>query len=352
MKWRTLIPAMIALLVLGGCIIDPPLHLRQALKTIVKVIWKADMYPDGQKPDGVTFYIFRDGQPYDRQTTSDVDSCRVHLVPGKYRIYMISQSPDEFWTMSFNDMDDFDNASISLNETEVNWLTPDPDSPVVLNPEMLMVGVSDEFEVTEDMADSFKDGDVVVPGEDGGYVNFYTLRIPITPMSVISQFWISIYSANADMLKSVRAATSGMARTFYLTQGVTGDEECTQIFTDWSLVIDDEEKKIGHLDSRITTLGLPRGEMPSVMRDSTLNVATLLIDNKTIERYTFFVGNKIYLDDPPPDGYLHLYRLILGTVENPVITPSIVEPPDGGGGGGFTAGVSDWDDELNSEVVI
>lgn len=351
MKWRSFIPALIALLVLGGCMIDPPLHLRQALKTIVKVIWKADMYPEGKKPDGVSFYIFRDGEPYDSQTTSNVDSCRIHLIPGKYRIYMISQSPQEFWTMEFNNLDDFDNASIRLNETVVNWLTPDPDSPVVLNPETLMVGVSDEFEVTEDMADSFKDGDVVVSGEDGGFVHFYTLRIPITPRSVISQFWISIYSANADMLKAVRAATSGMARNFYLTQGVTGEEECTQVFTEWSLIIDDEEQKIGHLDSRITTLGLPRGEMPSVMRDSTLNVATLLVDNKTVERYTFFVGNKIFLDDPPPDGYLHLYRLILGTVENPVITPSIVTPEDSGGGG-FTAGVGDWDDEQHSEVEI
>lgn len=352
MKWRTLIPAMIALLVLGGCIIDPPLHLRQAFKTIVKVIWKADVYPEGMKPDGVTFYIFRDGQPYDKQSSSNVDSCRVHLIPGLYRIFMISQSPDEFWTMEFNDMDDFDNASIRLNENDVSWITPDPDSPVVHNPEMLIVGVSDEFEVTEEMADSFPDGDYVVQDGDDGYVNFYTLRVPVTPMTVISQFWISIYSANADMLKSVRAATSGMARTFYLTQRTTGEEECTQIFTDWSLVIDDEEKKIGHLDSRITTLGLPRGEMPSVMRDSTLNVATLLIDNKTIERYTFFVGNKIFLDDPPPKGYFHLYRLILGTVENPVITPSIVDPEGGGGGGGFTAGVSDWDDETNSEINI
>lgn len=351
MKLRTFIPAVIALLVLGGCMIDPPLHLRQALKTIVKVIWKADVYPESLKPDGVTFYIFRGSEPYDKQSTSNVDSCRIHLVPGKYRIYMVSQSPEEYWTMEFNDMDNFDNASIRLNETEVPWLTPDPNSPVVLNPEMLMVGVSDEFEVTEEMADNFGNGDVVVPGENGGYVHFYTLTIPITPVSVISQFWVSIYSANADMLRSVRAATSGMARTFYLTQGVTGEEECTQVFTDWTLEIDDEEKKIGHLDGKITTLGLPRGEMPSVMRDSTLNVATLLVDNKTVERYTFFVGNKIFLDDPPPQGYLHLYRLILGTVEDPVITPSIVEPEDEGGGG-FTAGVSDWNDEMKSDVVI
>ena len=375
MKWRTLIPAMIALLVLGGCIIDPPLHLRQALKTIVKVIWKADMYPDGQKPDGVTFYIFRDGQPYDRQTTSDVDSCRVHLVPGKYRIYMISQSPDEFWTMSFNDMDDFDNASISLNETEVNWLTPDPDSPVVLNPEMLMVGVSDEFEITTKMTEDYQyyysylkkmaaasgktktkavtnktedDDDDLAYYEER--VEYYTIRIPVHPKSIVSQMWVSIYAKNADVLKAVRASNSGMARTFELTQGVTGSEEAIQIINQWTLTIDDEANRIGHVDGIITTFGLPNGEVPSAKRDSTLNVSALLIDDKTTADYVFNTGDKIKLL-PPNVGYRAMYRLIFGSAEEPVIVLPDVTPP-GGKASGMDATVEDWEDGETVEIPM
>lgn len=351
MSWKRFILAFFAAAsIAAGCSIEPPLHLRQAAEVKVKVIWKTDVYPEGLKPYGVTLYFFRDGEYYLRQTTASVDSCGVHLVPGRYRIYMISQSPDEFWSMEFSNMDDLDSAFIRLNETSVSWLPNDPNSPVVVNPEMLTVGVSDEFEVTEEMIDDIKDGDIVTGTDEDGYVQYYTIRVPITPMSVISQLWVSIYSANADMLKAVRAATSGMARTFYLTQDTTGPEECTQVITEWSLEIDDLENKIGHLDGRITTLGLPRGEMPSIQRDSTLNVATLLVDNKTVERYTFYVGNKIFLDDPPPQGFRHLYRLILGSVEEPVITPSIVVPESEGGG--FSAGVSDWNDEINSDVEI
>jgi len=351
MKRRKYIPVLAALLLLGGCMIEPPLHLRQVMNVIVSVIWKAEVYPQGLKPDGVTLYVFRNDEFYMRQTTSNVDSCRVHLVPGIYQIYVMSQSPEEFWTMEFNNMEDIGNAYIRLNDNSLSWVDQSPDSPLVLNPELLTVGVSDEFEVTEEMIEDIKNGDYVVDEDAGdGYVRFYTLRVPVTPMSVISQFWVSIYSANSDMLKSVRASTSGMARTFYITKGVTGDEECTQVITSWTLDIDDPETKIGHLDGVITTLGLPRGEMPSVQRDSTLNVATLLVDNKTVERYTFFVGNKIALDDPAPEGYLHRYRLVLGTKENPVITPSIVEPEETGGG--FVAGVSDWDEEVESDIVI
>ena len=341
---------MAAAAIVAACTIEPPLHLRQTLNVVVKVLWQVEVYPEGIKPTGVTLYVFREGNFYMEHTTAQVDSCILSLEPGLYRIYMITQSPDEFGSMQFNDMDDFDKASIFLNETEVSWLDPDPDSPVVMNPELLTVGVSDEFEVTEQMIEDIRNGGYVVDDGEGGYVDFYTIKVPVTPMSVISQFWVSIYSANADMLKSVRASTSGMARTLYLTSGLTGEEECTQVITEWTLDIDDPETKVGHLDGRITTLGLPRGEMPSIQRDSTLNVATLLVDNKTVERYTFYVGNKIFLDDPPPDGYFHLYRLILGTRENPVITPSIVVPPDEGTASGFDATVDDWLDGEDVEI--
>lgn len=351
MKFRTLIPVLAFVLIAAGCRIEPPLHLRQVIDIIVKVIWKAEVYPEGLKPDGVTLYVFRNDEFYMEHTTADVDSSRIHLIPGTYKIYMISQSPEEFFTVEFNNLDDFENAYLRLNETEVSWLTPDPNSPVVLNPELLTVGVSDEFEVTEAMIEEIKNGDYVVGEEEEGYVRFYTIKVPVTPMCVISQFWVSIYSANADMLRSVRASTSGMARTMYLTSRTTGEEECTQVITEWSLEIDDPETKVGHLNGRITTLGLPRGEMPSIQRDSTLNVSTLLVDNKTVEHYTFYVGNKIFLDDPPPDGYFHLYRLILGTRENPVITPSIVVPPEDDPSG-FDATVEDWDGVENVDILM
>ena len=348
MKLRNLIPVLALTLLAAGCRIEPPLHLRQVMNVIVNVIWKAEVYPEGIKPDGVTLYVFRNDEFYMQHTTADVDSCRVNLLPGRYRIYMVSQSPDEFSTMTFHNMDDIGNAYIRLTDNDVSWLESNPDAPVVCNPEMLTVGVSDEFEVTEELIEEIKKGDYVIGDDEEGYVRFYTLRVPVTPMSVISQFWVSIYSANADMLKAVRASTSGMARTFYITQGVTGDEECTQVISEWSLAIDDPETRVGHLDGKITTLGLPRGEMPSIQRDSTLNVATLLIDNKTVDKYTFFVGNQIFLDDPPPQGYLHLYRLILGTRENPVITPSVVNPP--GSESGFDAIVDDWEEGDELEV--
>lgn len=345
MTAKTIIPALLtATIIAASSCIEPPLHLRQSMEVIVKVLWKVDVYPDGQKPDGVTLYFFREGEFYMQHTTSNVDSCTVQLAPGRYKLYMISQSPEEYWTMTFEDMHDFDNARVSVAETKSSWYTRADDEALINNPEMMVVGVSDEFEVSESMIEQYNRS-LTKAGEN---VLYYTVRVPVDPQCITSQYWVTIYSDNADVLKSVRASTTGMARDFYLTQGKTGDSEGTQLISQWTLTIDDEERRVGHLDGYVTTFGFPRGELPSPTRDSTLNVMALLVDNKTVENYTFFIGDKIHLEEPVPQGYRNLYRIIFGSIFEPAIHPEDVKPH----GGGFTAGVTDWDEEIYSDIEI
>ena len=345
MTRKTLIPVLLtaAILAASSCI-EPILHLRQSMEVLVKVLWKVDVYPEGQKPNGVTLYVFREGEFYLQHTTSNVDSCVLQLAPGHYKLYMISQSPEEYWTMSFEDMHDFDNARVSAVETKSSWYTRADDEVVINNPELIVAGVSDEFEVSEAMVEQYNRS-LTKAGENAVY---YTILVPVNPQSITSQYWVTIYSDNADVLKSVRASTTGMARTFYLTQGKTGDDEGTQLISQWTLTIDDPERRVGHLDGYVTTFGFPRGELPSSNRDSTLNVTTLLVDDQTIENYVFYIGDKIHLEDPP-DGYRYLYRIVFGSIFEPAIHPENVRPQ---GSGGFIAGVTDWDEEINSDVEI
>lgn len=311
----------------------------------MKVLWKAEVYPDGRKPDGVTFYVFREGEFYMQHTTANVDSCVLQLAPGRYKLYMISQSPEEYWTMDFEDMQDIDNARVSVVETKSSWYTRADDEVLINNPELIVAGVSDEFEVTEAMIE-LQNRTITKAGEN---VVYYTILVPVDPQSITSQYWVTIYSDNADVLKSVRASTTGMARTFYLTQGKTGDEEGTQLITQWTLTMDDPERRVGHLDGYVTTFGFPRGELPSAQRDSTLNVSTLLVDNETVENYKFYVGDKIKLEDNPPEGYRYLYHIIFGSIFEPAIHPKDVEPPVDAG---FDALVDEWEEGATLDVPM
>lgn len=361
--------ALLLLVAAAGCQRRPlELMYRSTVRVIVKCIWNAEAYPEGMKPTGVTLYFFRDGEYYSSVTTANVDSCEVELGAGHYKMFMISQSPEEYWRMEFSDMTSYDKASTYLRESESNWATrAGADEKVVENPEVLCAGVADEFDITDEMTEEYQyyyanltklkammaDG-TKSKAEDIDYyqerVEFYTIRIPVYPKNIVSQLWVTVYAGNADVLKSVRASMSGMARTFELTQNTTDADEAIQLINQWQLTMDNETTRVGHIDGIITTFGLPNGETPSAVRDSTLNVSTLLIDNVTTADYKFQVGDKIKVQTPTR-GYRNMYRLIFGTVDEPaMILPDVKH--DDGNKSGMDATVSPWEDGETIEVPM
>ena len=377
-----LLAALLLLTAAFGCQRRPlELMYRSTVRVIVKCIWdievntQVNVDTEIEKPTGVTLYFFRDGQFFNSITTSNVDSVEVQLEPGKYRMYMISQSPEEYWRMEFEDMTSFENAATRLREnTSASWAArKSDDEDVVENPEILFAGVSDEFEITEKMTEDYQyyytnltklrrasqnntKGDTkggTKSDEEIYYeerVEYYTIRIPIEATNIVSQLWVTIYAGNADVLKSMRASTSGMARTFELTQNTTASEEAIQIIREWKLTMDDSSRRVGHVDGIITTFGLPNGETPSAQRDSALNVSALLIDDATVAEYVFDVGDKIKKLEPNP-GYRNLYRLIFGSAEEPAISLPDVVPP-GGKSSGMEATVDDWEDGETVEIPM
>ena len=131
---------------------------QPTVRTIVKIIWKVNL--DAQvdireKPTGVTLYFFRNDKYYNSFTTANVDSCEVQLEPGRYKMYMISQSPEEFWKMEFDHMTDYNAAETQLRESNVTW-TRGVEDITVENPEILYAGVAEEFEVTDEMMEDYQ----------------------------------------------------------------------------------------------------------------------------------------------------------------------------------------------------
>ena len=370
MRKKLWIIILAAIAMLAGCERRPLEAIyRSTVPVIVKCIWQISAYPEGLTPSGITMYFFRDGEYYTTVTTANIDSCEVQLPEGHYKMYMITQTPDEYWKMDFSNMTSYPDASTILRPASVSWDTRSGEEEVVYNPEVLCAGVSDEFDITQKQTEEYQyyytnlkklKSSAAATKADGSTtdiayleekVEYYTIRIPVYPKNIVSQLWVTIYSDNADMLRSVRASTSGMARTFELTQNTTGGEEAVQIIDDgWSLTMDDNTKMTGHIDAVITTFGLPNGERPSALRASTLNVSALLVDNKTVENYVFNTGDKIQ-NLAPNLGYRGLYRLILGSVDEPAIHPPRVDP-DGEKRSGMDATVSDWEDGETVEIPM
>ena len=374
-RFGHIIAVLVALAAAFACQRRPLENLESATsRVIVKCLWEVSVYPDGIKPDGISLYFFRDGEYYSSITTSNVDSCEVQLPVGRYKMYMINQSPEEYWRETFQNMTSFDNASASLTETSVRWVTRSDDEAIVENPDKLIcAGVSQEFEITQEMTEEYqyyystwksiraRNGHSTTRAGEGGSgdpeedyyherVQYYTIRIPIYPKNIVSQLWVTIYAGNVGALQSMRAFNSGMARTWELTRETTASERAIQLInaSQWTLTYDDRPLGIGHVDGIITTFGLPDGEQPSATRDSTLNVSALLVDNSTVANYTFNVGDKMQVLEPNP-GYRNLYRLVFGSATEPIITFPDVRPE---GGGGFTGSVEDWEEEIEVNMRL
>ncbi len=378
MNKSRLLALLMLLTVAFGCQRRPlEVLIGTTVRVIVKVQWDVliDTYaaadPELAKPTGVSLYIFRDNDFYRKITTASVDEIEVQLEQGNYKMYMIGYSPDEYWRQEFFNMEDYDKAYARLQEnTLATWARKSDDETVVENPEVMYAGVADPFEITEQMTEDYQyyythltklrkasqnntKGNSSTKSADEVYyeerVEQYTIHVPIVAYNTVSQFMVSIYASNADLLQALRASTSGMARGLVITSDVTNDETGIQMIREgWKLVMDDEEKNIGHLDATITSFGLPGGAAPSPDRDPSLNVSALMVDGSTIANYTFQVGDLIQLLDPNP-GYKHLYKLVLGSVKEPAMDLPIVKEETSGG---FSAGVEDWGEEVNVDLNI
>ena len=128
-----------------------------AMKVIVKCYWLLENYPE--KPTGMTLYLFREGDSAPRViTTSNVDQYEMSLGVGKYKLFVLSQSPEEYWSMDFQNMNSYDNAQATLVENPSSWMaryTKAGDDPVVNNPESAAVGMAEPFEITQEMIDKY-----------------------------------------------------------------------------------------------------------------------------------------------------------------------------------------------------
>lgn len=363
-KTCKLLAAASMLLLSAACVRRPLEYLPyETVRVIVDCIYEDDAYPVGEKPTGMTLYFFRDGKLYNTVTTSNIDTYETELPAGNYKLYMMSQSVDEFGSMTFSNMDNFDKAAATLTESKVTWATRGTGEVVGTDPEVLLAGTSAEFEVTEAMIHEYqiwhsKKKAAVASGATKGQewidldnqVEQTTIHVPVYPKNVTSELEVLVYCGGMSYLQNVRASTTGMARTFVLTPFITGDETATQVIRYWGVAMDREADDIGHLYATITTFGLPNGDKPSPNRDATLNITTLLVDNNTTLSHVFEVGDKFVEITPPTLGYRHHYLLTFGTPDEPVIIFPEVDPVEAGGG--FVAGVTDWDEEVEGGIEI
>ena len=308
----------------------------------IKVDW------NGYKVDGMTAYLFcKEDINQTIQTTfttHQVNEIAFDVLEGTYTAAIFNNTPDEYATLKFNDLSNYDEASVQVTETTAEWYNKynvkSGDLYVAHQPEWIARGLSENFTITPEMVETAEKEYI-----DGGFreaARTVTLIDEIAPDSIICNMEIRVKLQGIDNYYQARGIVSGLALGKHINKNVTLNETVSHYVGMNSWKIDpesfDESGTTGEIVGTLTCFGLP-SDFRGTKEEITLTLEIMLVDLKT----------QVKLDVPLEIGDLvkkregseNLYMIV--SIPFPKILP-YVDPADGDEGG-FGVDIEDWERE-------
>lgn len=289
---------------------------------------------DKEVPTGMTLRIFpmNGGKPRE-VLSNDISSVDFSLPPGRYSAFVFNQSPSEFGTLEFRNMDSFETAEVVvLTEKQEDTKVRYGELRIAMEPEWLAVDRVTDFVIEED-----KD----------------TTIISLAPLNVVCKTTVKASVSGIYNLRSVRGTMTGVASAYLLGKDSLTMDTVTYAMSKWTKKVDQTDATKGVVLSSFYSLGLP-SEHKAESSQNLLEISTLLVDNRTQKDYTFEVGNRFeYGDDPTEDSSFGVKNITLNvSVDIPERLPDVKPADDKTSGGGFDVDVEKWGDPIDIDINI
>lgn len=306
----------------------------------IKVDW------NGYNIDGMTAFLFARqdmSQTINTTvTTHQVEHIQFDLLEGKYDVAIFNNIAEEFTTVRFNNLTDYNNASVQAAEIKVpSWFTKydvkSSDIYIASQPEWVARCLSKDITVTKEMVkiaeEEYLNGDFTMTART------VTLVDQVTPDSLTSTFNIKVKLKGIDSYYQARAIVSGLAIGRYIISTEQLNETVSHYASagTWKLVKGTlNADNTGIIDGNITCFGLPKGNQTSGI---SLTIEIMLADKKTIITYDkpIDIGHLVKID--PITNNIYMAEAIEFPVELPYVNP------EDGTEGGFNVGFEDWEKE-------
>ncbi len=302
-----------------------------------------------EMPTGMTVIFYPEsGEKAVTHTTNSVHHTTVSLREGKYNVLLFNQSPGEFGSLGFRGLERYETAEVFAQEAaSKGWYSKAETEKVAAHPERFAVATLEGFVVTEDMVDAYRK-----EREQGRTISRAT--VTLTPRDIIADGVVIVHVKGIYNMRSVRGSISGMAEHFLPSAFQTGTDEVTHLLESWKVDRDADNYANGTITTQYTSFGMPGMKLSrageNTWKNAYLNISVLLVDNKTVKDYSFFVGNHIELSEETGRITLNLELEKNEEGEFPIALPDV--KPEGGSGSGFNATVDDWGDDVNVEVEL
>ena len=296
-----------------------------------------------ETPTGMTVMVYAqdgDQEIVATQHTNTTTHALMYLPDGLYSTIVYNQSHTEFGSLSFRGLSNYNTAEVYANPATTRWYTRTDGTRVVTEPEWLGTDKLEDMLVTPEMVN-----DTWMELENSNSRNITRngfLIGTLVPENIIYTIYVKVHIKGIHNLRSARASMDGLAEGYFLGRGLTSSEKVVQLMEEWAITQDKVDPTQGYIESKITCFGLPHGHA-SLPEDNLFELQTLLVDNKTILKFPFHVGDR-FKKDISEEVQLTLYLdLVLDE------TLPDVEPADGSSGG-FSAEVDDWGPEENIDI--
>lgn len=378
MKYRNCITAIVALLILGGCTIEPLLHLRRVASTKVVMqttitaellwqinwqakwdfVWNVTAYgPLGYSyPKGIRMHIYTlndegEAKSHNVYNFSGLEG-QADVFVGIHDLLFHNNDSEVLLFKADNDLADI-NAYTRVISTGLKSSTlvqtvaqkaaatkaddEEIDENVCFMPDELFRLYDSKHHITDNLDD--------YDFEDGKYI----LRIKgdLQPATFIYLFQVKLLN-NLDRVAGSMggAALSGVADAVNLNTGVTSD---TPVCVPMDVYLNNDDPDI--LGARCLTFGIP-GCNPY---DAASVAAAPAGKHWFVLNVTFKTGKykNIRIDVTDQIRALPTGGVIPLEIDVADFPPEDTDPPiDEGGGGGFKPLIGDWNEETGSATII
>ena len=255
-------------------------------------------------PSGVTilFYPTDGGRPIE-YVTNDTEDPEIDLPVGTYNILVFNQSVDEYHSVTFHNMDNWDEAYIELaDEYGPSWSTRS--SNFSAEPAELMVGTAHNFAVTVYQVNT-------TTGE------MQTLNIHPHPVLIKTDVHVNV--TGIQYARSIRSVVVGMAKRYYLTRNCTGPQLTNFTLPEWEIIVDSTETSKGFFFTDFISFGLPNVQYDEEDLQTKSNYTQVRHLRSRSSRSgvatTRSTGGGFYIPSGPPGYYGYKTRASMNLVD-------------------------------------
>lgn len=278
--------------------------------------------------------------------TNTISHTYVNLDAGLYHSIVFNQSPSEFGTVTFKNLDNYNRASVVTNMYVSRWYVArrGGSDEVAEQPEWIGADKQELMEVTDEMVEltsGYMTHEKKSSSSDFVIATHY-------PLNIIHTLNVKVHIKGIKNLRSARASLDGLSEGYIFRYEHPSTALVTQLLESWRMSTDkgtadaDGRPVDGYITSQITFFGMPTGHQ-GLAEENYFYLSLLLVDGETQIDVPFYVGDRITRD---PDKE-NTWNLIL-TLDEPL--PDVA--PESGTGAGFDATVDDWEEGEDITVGV